>query len=184
MGVSGLADASLWNLQLPASVLLAGIAAIAYLLSYIRHRRSEFTIFDFLILVAIMAIVTAVTLPLLHAAGDQARSTALTQNLRTLREQIELYKLEHGGTSPLLFEGSFPQLTHATNAKGIPGPSGRQYPYGPYFANGLPVNPYTGVSVVEPTDVFPPTESSSTGGWLYEQKSGRIAVDMNEHLRK
>jgi len=179
-----LAHASLWNLQLPGSVLLAGIAAIAYLLSYIRHRRGEFTLFDFLILVAIMAIVTAVTLPLLHAAGDEARSTALTQNLQTLRKQIDLYKIEHGGAPPVLFEGSFPQLTHATNAKGVPGPPGREYPYGPYFRSGLPVNPYTGVSVVEPTEVFPPLESTGTGGWLYEPKSGRITVDMAEHLGK
>ena len=179
-----MADASLWNLQLPASVLLAGIAAIAYLLSYVRHRRGEFTLFDFLILVAIMAIVTAVTLPLLRAAGGQARSAALSQNLRTLREKIELYKIQHGGTPPLLFKGTFPQLTHATNSKGVPGPPGKQYPYGPYLPGGIPVNPYTGVSLVEPSETFPPTSCTGTGGWLYEPKSGRIAPDMNEQVER
>ena len=179
-----MAEMSLGNLQLPASVLVGAAAAAVYLISYARHRRGGFGLMDALILVAIMAIVTAITMPLLNAADQSAKSSALQQNLRLLRGQIELYRLEHGGNAPLLFRGSFPQLTHATNAEGIPGPPGAQYPYGPYLLGGIPVNPHTGVSVVQPTEVFPPAASTGVGGWLYHQETGRLAPDLAEHLEK
>ena len=171
---------SLGNLPLPASVLLGAAAAAVYLISYARHRRGGFGLMDALILVAIMAIVTAVTMPLLNAADESAKSSALQQNLRSLRSQIELYKLEHGDKPPLLFKGGFPQLTHATNADGMPGPPGPQYPHGPYLPAGVPVNPHTGVSEVCPTETFPPTAFTDVGGWLYHQETGRIAPDLAE----
>jgi len=178
------AEMSLGNLQLPASVLVGAAAAAVYLISYARYRRSGFGLIDGLILVAIMAIVTAVTMPLLNAADQSAKSSALQQNLRLLRAQIELYKLEHDGKVPVLFKGKFPQLTHATNAEGIPGPRGAEYPYGPYLPAGIPVNPYTGASLVRPTETFPPTASAGLGGWLYHQETGRIAPDLPEKHEK
>ena len=126
-----MAEMSFWNLQLPASVMLGVVAGAAYLIAYARHRRSAFTLVDALILVSVMAIVTAVAMPLLGTASDRANSAALSENLRLLQVKIEIYKVEHGGKPPLLFKGTFPQLTHATNSKGEPGPSGKPYPFGP-----------------------------------------------------
>lgn len=177
-----MAEISLWNANLPAAALLGAIAAGGYILAHARHRQLRFTLLDAMIVVVIMAIVTAIAMPLVTAAGEQARESALLQNLRTLRAQIELYKLEHGGEVPLLYEGTFPQLTEATNAAGLPGPPGRDHPCGPYFG-GIPANPYTGVSVVTLTETFPPTESTPVGGWLYHQETGQIAADLAEHLR-
>jgi len=176
------ADIVLLGKQLPASIILGAIAASAYLVSHARHRGLDFTLFDLLVVAAIMAIGTAVAMPLVNGAQEQASSAALLQNLRTLRGQIERYKVEHAGEAPLLYKGSFPQLTHATNARGVPGPHGKDYPYGPYLPAGVPVNPYTGVSVVTPSETFPPATSSGVGGWLYHQETGRIAPDLDEHL--
>ncbi len=173
---------SLWGQELPASIALGSIAAGAYLLSHARYRFAQFTVLDALLIVAIMAIGTAVAMPILSRASDQAHSTALLQNLKTLRGQIELYKAEHGGQPPLLYDGAFPQLTGATNAKGVPGAPGKEYPLGPYLPSGIPQNPFTGVSVVTPTDTFPPTAASGTGGWLYHQETGRIVPDLEGHL--
>ena len=178
-----MAEMSLLGLELPASILLGAVAAVAYLMAYVRHRGLRFTLLDALLVVAIMAVGTAVAMPILSAAHHRANSSALRQNLRTLREQIALYKVAHGGQPPLLFEGGFPQLAHATNAEGVPGPPGDAHPCGPYLPAGVPMNPYTGVSVVTPTDTFPPTTPSGVGGWLYHQKTGRIAPDLEDHLR-
>lgn len=177
-------DISVLGQQLPASILLGAIAAAAYLLSYARHRWLEFTMFDALVVVAIMAVGTAVAMPLLSAAERGADSGALLQNLRMLRGRIELYKAEHGGQAPMLYQGAFPQLTNATNAKGLPGPPGKEHPYGPYLLAGVPENPYTGVSVVTPTETFPPTGVSGVGGWLYHQQTGRIAADLEDYLEQ
>lgn len=125
-------------------------------MSYARHRPGTFTSVDGLILVAIMAIGTAVAIPLLNAVKEPAKAGALQQNLQALRSRIAQYKLEHGEDAPLLYKGTFPQLIEATNAEGVPGPPGKEYPYGPYLPAGIPVNPYTGVSTVTPTEDFPP----------------------------
>ena len=139
-------------------------------------------VFAALVVVAIMAIGTAVAMPLLNAAHERASSSALQHNLRTLRAQIELYKVEHAGKVPLLYNGTLPQLAHATNAQGVPGPRGDEHPHGPYLPAGIPVNPCTGVSIVTLTETFPPTSTSGVGGWLYHQQTGRIAPDLEEHL--
>lgn len=177
-----MADMSLLGLQLPASLLLGAVAATAYLIGYVRHRGLQFTMLDALLVAAIMAAGTAVAMPLLSVANDRANSSVLQQNLRTLREQIALYKVEHRGQPPLLFEGQFPQLMHATNSQGVPGPPGEDRPHGPYLPAGAPMNPYTGVSVVTPTDTFPPTAPSGVGGWLYHGPTGRVVPDLEGHL--
>jgi len=122
------------------------------------------------------------SLPIFEKASQQAKVTALLQNLRTLRSQIELYKAEHDGAAPLVYRGTLPQLTRATNAEGIPGQPGKKYPYGPYLRSGIPVNPITGQSIVMPTEAFPPEAPSGNGGWLYHEPSGQIAADLSEYL--
>ena len=183
-GVGPLVDMAFRDLKVPRAVLLGAIAAAAYLISYARHRQSSFTLMDAMILICVMGITTAAALPLLGAADEAAKSSALQQNLRFLRGQIALYKLEHGGAPPVLFKGDLPQMTHATDAKGFPGPPGKAYPYGPYLPGGVPVNPVTGIAVVQPTGSFPPKAPTGVGGWLYHQASGRIVPDLAEYLGK
>ena len=72
-----MAETSVWGLELPAAIILGAIAAAAYLIGYTRHRGAQFTLLDALVVVAIMAIVTAVAMPLLNAASDRASSSAL-----------------------------------------------------------------------------------------------------------
>lgn len=175
---------SFWALPLPASALLGALAGVVYLVGCMRSRRGEFSAIDGLIMVLLMAIVTAVAMPLMSAADDQARTTALTQNLRIFRAQIERYKLDHGGQVPLFYQGTLLQLTEPTDAKGIPGPAGDAHPFGPYLPNGLPANPYTNSATVELTEVFPPTQRGAAGGWLYHQPTGQIAADQDGWLRK
>lgn len=168
--------------QLPASIILGAVAAAAYLLGYVRRRGTDFTLLDGFMVVAIMGAGTAIAMPLLSAASERANSGVLRENLRILRGQIELYKIEHDGSVPLLHNGTFPQLVHATNARGVPGPAGDKYPHGPYLPGGVPANPFTGVSTVTLTEECPPTAPTDVGGWLYHQESGRIVPDLADHL--
>jgi hypothetical protein len=120
--------------------------------------------------------------PLLESSVAGARDAAVLDNLYTLRSQIGLYMLEHNGDPPILYQGSFPQLLQATNAEGVPGPSGGNRPYGPYLHNGIPRNPVTGRAIITLTEVFPPQAASGNGGWLFHQESGQIAIDLPEFL--
>ncbi len=172
---------SLGDHELPTAALIGIVAGVAYLIRYASHRHKPFSAIDALIVAAIMVIVTAIAAPLVNSANQNARTTALLQNLRTLRNQIECYKAEHGGQLPLLFRGSFPQLVEATNAGGIPGPPGRAFPLGPYLPGGVPINPFTGTNTVRLAETFPPTAATG-GGWLYHQSTGRIAADFEPYL--
>lgn len=173
-------DLSLTNLSLPMASVFGLVAGSVYLVSCFRHRHGAFTFLDAMLVIAIMGVVTAVSMPVLDNANETAQHAVLEQNLRTLRQQIERYKIEHEGKPPLLFQGGLPQLVSATNSKGIPGPRGDEHPLGPYLPGGIPMNPLTGSSLVESTEVFPPTESVGRGGWFYHQTSGHIAPQKNE----
>lgn len=168
--------------NLVAALALGVLATGGYLLAHARHRELRFTLIDALIVVAILGIVTAAALPVVSAAGDQAKASTLAQNLRTLRGQIQLYKVEHRGQSPLLFEGTLPQMTEATNAEGEPGPAGPKYPHGPYLRGGIPPNPYSGVATITAAGAAPPSAPSGAGGWLYHEATGQIWPDLEGHL--
>ncbi|NQU21248.1 MAG: type II secretion system protein [Candidatus Nealsonbacteria bacterium] len=172
------------NLYLPAGAAVAAVLVLGYMVARIRRGRSGFGVLDAVILTLVVSILGAAAIPLVEGASQQAKSSALLRNLHTLRSQIELYKLEHGGRSPVIFEGSFPQLIRATDAKGIPGTAGRDYPYGPYLHNGVPVNAVSGRSIITLTDAFPPSEPSGAKGWIYHQQTGQIAVDLPEFIEK
>jgi len=163
-------------------MVLGAMSAAAYLVCCARNRQTRLTLVDVLIIVGIMAVVTAAATPLFSRAEEGARATTLKYNLRVVRGQIDQYKAEHGGHPPVLFQGTFPQLMAATNAEGQIGPPGEEFPYGPYLRGGLLPNPYTGVSKVQAVDAFPPAATTLVGGWLYHQPTGRIAADENEFL--
>ena len=147
-----------------------------------RHGRTNLTVIDAVLLIVVIAIVCATAVPLIEAANRRAQQSALAQNLHTLRSQIELYKAEHGGQTPLLHDGTLPQMVQPTNADGMPGPAGGKYPFGPYLRSGVPTNPVSGRSVITATKSFPPTAASGNGGWLYHQETGQIVPDLEEYL--
>jgi len=147
-----------------------------------RQRNAKLTLVDVAIFLVVAAVVGAVAIPVIEKATRRAQQSTLLENLRILREQIELYKLQHGGAPPVVHEGTFPQLIRATDLLGRLGSPGKKHPLGPYLRSGVPVNPVTGRSVVTLTDTFPPKAASGNGGWLYHQPTGGIAIDLEEYL--
>ena len=172
------------SLPIAAAAVIAGVSALAYLTARFRYGRRTFTLIDAIIMVLLMAIVTAAAVPLIERVAYRAKDSAVLENLYTLRSQIALYKLEHNGEPPILYQGSFPQLLQATNADGVPGPRGDDRPFGPYLQSGIPINALTGRAIIVLSDVFPPTAASGNGGWLYHQESGQIAIDLPDMLNR
>ncbi|HOM16987.1 MAG TPA: hypothetical protein PK777_03630 [Thermoguttaceae bacterium] len=161
-----------------AAIALGALATGAYILACLRYRQGDFTFLDGLLAVVIWAMASAIGYPVVSKASNQAKGSALDQTLYTLRMQIQKYRIEHGGRSPVLFEGTLPQLLESTNGEGEPGPAGKNHPYGPYLPAGIPPNPYTGVNVVTAASTNPPTAPSGVGGWLYHEPTGLIWPDL------
>jgi general secretion pathway protein G len=146
-------------------------------------RRSGFSLIEIAIVVAIIAVLAGVLIQHVVVSTDDAKQSVLMHDLSTLRSQIEMYKLNHNGAVPTLQNNSLPQLISASDASGNIGTSSPAFPYGPYISGGVfPTNPFDQQNIVYATAVFPPTVSTSAGGWLYYQLTGQIAANTDGHL--
>src|SRR5205814_8769735 len=135
-----------------------------------------FTLIEVLIVVVIMAVLATTIIPQFASSTTDAKNSALKFNLHGLRQQIEMYKLQHNGTMPTVQSGSLPQLTSSTDVNGNIGAQGASYPFGPYVQGGaLPSNSFDDKNGVTATAVFPPTASTAAGGWLYHAATGQLA---------
>lgn len=145
-------------------------------------RSAGFTLIEVLIVVVIMAVLAATIIPQFSSSTTDAKTSTMQFNLHTLRSQIELYKLDHAGAVPALTNSALPQLTSATDASGNIGAQGPAFPKGPYIQGNFPANPFDGKNTVTATAVFPPTATTTDGGWLYYAATGQIAPNTAGHL--
>jgi general secretion pathway protein G len=141
------------------------------------RRRTGFTLVEVLLVVVILAILAATVIPQFTESGENAKESAVMQNLRTMRAQIEMYKLQHNGIAPNNI--NMEQLTKETNLAGTPTVGGD---YGPYLVGGMPYNPYNNLNTVVATTSDPPTAPGAAGGWLYNSATGGIWANSAEAL--
>lgn len=147
-----------------------------------RSPRVGFTLIEVLIVVVLVAILAATLIPQFSSSANDAKESSLRADLKSLRTQIDMYKLDHNGQLPAITGGALPQLTAATDANGNIGAAGASFPYGPYILNGFPPNPITGKLTVTAATSFPPGSESGNGGWLYNPSTGQIAADSQKYL--
>lgn len=123
-----------------------------------KNRKSAFTLVELMIVVVILGILAAIVVPQFTEAGTDAQDNALRSNLRVIRGQIELYKLQHGSTYPDDTKFSA-QMTAKTDAAGAAGGN-----LGPYLQR-VPNNPFTNNNVVG-------TGAVGTSDWKYDKTTG------------
>lgn len=143
-----------------------------------KRSRAGFTLVEVLIVVVIMAILAAAIIPQFSNSSQDAKINTAKFNLHTLRAQIEMYKVQHGGVRP---SADLTELTTTTNAAGSKG-TGTSFPYGPYLSE-VPENPLTGSNTVRAATADPPTASGETdAGWLYNATTGKVWIDHADYL--
>src|SRR5688572_30235377 len=77
--------------------------------------RGGFSLIELVIVVVIIGIIAAIAIPRLSRGSAGAADSALSGNLAVLRNAVDLYATEHGGTFPKLAQFSN-QLTQYTDA--------------------------------------------------------------------
>ncbi len=130
----------------------------------LRHR-GGFTLVELLIVAIILAILAAVVIPQFGESAQDAKISVVKSNLHTVRSQLELYRLQHNTTYPLLATWG-DQMTKKTDADGTVNASGL---YGPYLL-AVPVNPMDNSSAMDATQ-------DGDGGWAYNETTGVFQAD-------
>jgi general secretion pathway protein G len=150
-----------------------------------RHHRSAFTLIEVLIVVIIMAVLAATIIPQFSSSTNDAKDSALKFNLHSIRSQIEMYKAQHGNTSPALATFAN-QMTKKTDSSGVVG-TGTTNIYGPYFQGDVPANPFnnknTLVATTATTDAEAKLVATGDDGWLYNATSGSFFPDNVDYYK-
>ena len=140
-----------------------------------------FTLVEVLIVVVILGILAATVLPQFTASSEDAKESAILQDLQTLRSQIEMYRFQHLGVVPAA-SSTLPQdfindMVLSSDADGTTGPVGTK-PFGPYFLGQLPPNPFNGLRTLQMTaaDLSTVTPDGATG-WIYNTANGQIKAN-------
>ncbi len=65
-----------------------------------RNRKAGFTLVEILIVVVILGILAAIVIPQFSSASESAKASSLISQLQTVRSQLELFQVQHGGNYP------------------------------------------------------------------------------------
>jgi general secretion pathway protein G len=142
--------------------------------------RKAFSLIELVIVVVIIGIIAAIAIPRLSRGASGAADSALAGNLSVLRNAIDLYATEHGGTYPALatFEA---QLTQFSDTSGTT--SAGKTPtaiYGPYIRKipTLPVGPAGYKNTTTAVDGSTGSPGTSAGAWFYNPSTGEIKANL------
>jgi prepilin-type N-terminal cleavage/methylation domain-containing protein len=140
-----------------------------------RATRGGFSLLEVVIVVAIIAILAAIGIPRMSRGSRGANDSALSGDLAVLRNAVDLYAAEHGGSLPSL-AGIVNQLTLYSAPDGTTSPDKiSPYIYGPYVRSipPVPVGFRKGKNGISDLD-------GATIGWIYEEDTGKIKANAQD----
>jgi type II secretory pathway pseudopilin PulG len=126
---------------------------------------------EVVIVVAIIAILAAIGIPRMSRGARGAGDSALSGDLSTLRNAIDLFAAEHLGAYPTDPNGG--QLTKYTDASGsVNATKDATHIYGPYIRviPPLPVGARKGGTIIATAD-------AAGVGWIYDATQGKVTAN-------
>jgi prepilin-type N-terminal cleavage/methylation domain-containing protein len=119
-----------------------------------------FTLVELVVVVMILGILAAVAAPKLLGTSSTATDNGIKQTLGVVRDAIERYTAEHGGTYPR----SDSEANFKTDLK-------------PYLRGTFPKCPVGDTAAVVFVTANPLAVTGTTGGWIFSSGSGEFAVN-------
>jgi len=152
-------------------------------------KKTGFTLVEILIVVIILGILAAIVIPQFTSASETAKESNLKSDLLTVRNQLELYRVQHGDNYPWQIVGNdsddvIEQLTSKTDDQGAidDGSDPRRFRYGPYL-DKMPVNLFVkdignDGQAISLTTGDPDGDSST--GWHVNIDTGRFSANTDD----
>ena len=137
-----------------------------------RIRRGGFSLLEVVIVVAIIAILAAIGIPRMSRGSRGANDSALSANLSVLRNAIDLYSAEHGGSFPTLASLTAALTQYSDVSGNTNADKTTTYIYGPYVRSipPLPVGIRKGQTGFNTVD-------DATTGWIYDAAAGTVKAN-------
>jgi len=135
------------------------------------HRKCSrgFTLVEILIVVVLLGVLASVVIACFNPASTDARRAALSQQLGTLRGQIQLYALQHTEQMPNLTGTDWdPLVAQTTDIAGTV-----RGPYLPSIPRN-PLNEFSGIAVVAADPSFGDAVAGESIGFIYNFNNGFI----------
>jgi prepilin-type N-terminal cleavage/methylation domain-containing protein len=162
------------------------------------------TLIEVLIVIILMGIIAAVAVPRFSNTTTDALENALDANLGSLRSAVELYAAQHGGRYPGQYSETdgttavttdaeaaaafIAQLTQYSDKLGKTSATKdtANFPYGPYFREGIPVNPLPTEDNAIAADFDEVGNIANTGaangtGWKVAVQTGHIIANNDQY---
>lgn len=142
-----------------------------------RTNRHGFSLIELVIVVVIIGIIAAIAIPRLSRGSAGAADAAVAGNLAVLRNAIDLYATEHGGTYPT-FASFGNQLTQYSDATGtVSATKTATAIYGPYLRKVPPLPVGANKNSLVIVDGTSGSAGASAGAWFYNASSGDIKAN-------
>jgi type II secretory pathway pseudopilin PulG len=142
-----------------------------------RRTARGFALAEFLIIVAILGLLSAVALPKFASQHARQEADEMQRGLTQLRHAVNVYWAQHDGFPGPQAADVERQLGQATDRAGHTG-EGAAFDLGPYLAGGrLPTNPATGRCDLRIVQAMPGSPTGASG-WLYCPVTGEVRADV------
>lgn len=141
-------------------------------------KKRAFSLVELVIVVVIIGVIAAIAVPRISRGARGANESALRADLAALRNSIDVYAAEHGGTFPavLTFEAQLTTFSDDAGATSVTKTG--VFKYGPYL-RALPGLPIAGVGATAGAlgDTTVSAAAAAGTGWVYTVLSGTIVAN-------
>ena len=144
-----------------------------------RSRKRGFSLLELVIVVVIIGIIAAIAIPRMSRGTAGAGDSATAGDLAVLRNAIDLYAAEHGGSFPTLADIA-DQLTQYTDSVGdAQAAKDATHIYGPYLRKVPPLPVGERKSKITFTATVP-AATTADAGWYYNATTGDILANCKD----
>lgn len=142
-----------------------------------RKNIAGFSLIELVIVVVIIGVIAAIAIPRISRGSEGAAESALAGNLAVLRNALDLFAAEHGGTYPATAGDVADALTQYSDITGTSFSATKTTSayFGPYLRKvpPLPVGASKGNTGIGAAD-------ADGVGWIYDASTGKISANTTD----